>query len=606
MTQLDIFYRSFENYKKELQGNREDHLVKKAAYSKNKPADFISKINVECKIDEAWVNAIEKSIPYLEKCIKEDRQFIKNEGEVLPIEKIRRVSKDSVSDLAKHSDYITKVPDDPDDLVPEKLLMITRDSDYKIYENRVLYAGLSYIKDFISTRLEKIIEAINKYDGKLYIKKKVEVHNRKMDFLLDLSEKRFEDPIAIKKSKCAHQIERIKLALNDILVLLKTPLMVECAKASLVKRPITKTNILKMNVNFKEALAIYDYCVEYEGAGYEIEEKEEKIYPLSEEQTNAFSDIIQLSSFLAYEYNNHIEDELLEEYKKEDIRRKKAEEDILLQRMEEMYQNAKNSGKDIKEYIYLLEEGTRIFKERLEETKAEMAKLVEEQEARLREIEDRHVEEIADIYKQCDERIAEEQQKCEDRINEMKNQCIETIDSMNEEHKKEIDNLNEQLSVQSKKIEEMTTILDKANDEVDEIRKATKREVDEIYKAAMKEIEVAQAEVLALRLQGNKPPLPRDFVSKDRFDQLEAEIEALKAFEKQAWKEAKSEIRNNFFNQIASNEPVKKPKRKVKKHFEVTIERVVDDGTDPATKEEQRKKIFALPTSDDYVEDDKE
>ena len=151
----------------------------------------------------------------------------------------------------------------------------------------------------------------------------------------------------------------------------------------------------------------------------------------------------------------------------------------------------------------------------------------------------------------------------------------------------------------------MTKILDKANDEVDEIRKAAKQEVEEIYKAAMKEIEVAQAEVLALRLHSNNPPLPRDFVSKDRFDQLEAEIETLKEFEKEAWKEAKREIRSNFFNQVTSDEPVKKPKRKVKKHFEVTVERVTGE-IDPTTKEEQRRKIFALPTSEDYVDDDKE
>ena len=411
MTQLDIFYRSYENYKKELLGNREDHIVKKAAYSKNKPLDFVSKVNVECRINDDWISAIEKCIPYLEKCIKEDRQFIKNEGEVLPIEKIRRVSKDSVADLARHSDYITKMPEDSEDLIPEKLLMITRDSDYKIYENRVLYATLTYVRDFISTRLEKIIEAINKYEGKLFIKKKIEIHHRQIEFLLDLSEKRFEDPIAVRNSKCAGQIERIKLELNDILVLLKTPLMVECSKAPLVKRPITKTNILKMNTNFKEALALFDFCVEYHGDGYELEEKEDKIYPLSEEQTNAFSDIIQLSSFLAYEYNNHLEDELLEEYKKEDIRRKKAEEDELLKRMDEMYAKAKSSQKDFKEYIFLLEEGTRIIKERLEETKQEMAELVSSHEQIIEELKKQHALEIEKLNSDTEQRLIEERRK---------------------------------------------------------------------------------------------------------------------------------------------------------------------------------------------------
>ena len=597
MTQLDIFYRSYENYKKELQGNREDHLFKKAAYSKNKPQDFISKINVECFINDDWISTIEKAIPYLEKCIKEDRQFIRNEGEVLPIEKIRRVSKDSVSDLAKHSDYITKMPEDNEDIIPEKLLMITRESDYKIYENRVLYATLTYLRDFISTRLEKIIEAINKYDGKLLIKKKIELHQRKLDFVLDLSEKRFEDPIAVKHSKCASQIERIKLELNDILVLLKTPLMVECSKAPLVKRPITKTNVLKMNTNFKEALAVFDYAVEYEGLGFEIIEKEEKIYPLSEEQTNAFSDIIELSSFLAYEYNNHLEDELLEEYKQEDIRRKKAEEDELLRRMDEMFQKAKTSDKDFREYIFLLEEGTRIIKNRLEETKAQIAKLIEEQELKIAELENKHKAEIEELNRGFDTKVAEVIAEYEGKMQQMAAQNEERVNQIIDKHQEEIAELNNKINTQNSRMNQMSTQLEKANAEVEQIRLAAQEEVTNIYKEGTRAIDLAQSEILALRLQDRKPPLPSEFVSKDRFEQLEVELQTLTNFHKKAWKEAKIEIRNNYFRQIKSNEPISKPTKKAKKRFVVSIDLVEDEGRSRV--KEEPKKFFEFTFSDE-------
>lgn len=594
MTQLDIFYRSYENYKKELLNNREDHLFKKAAYSKNKPQDFISKISVECYIHDDWISAIEKAVPYLEKCIKEDRQFIRNEGEVLPIEKIRRVSKDSVSDLAKHSDYITKIPEDDKDVIPEKLLMITRESDYKIYENRVLYATLTYLRDFISTRLEKIVEAINKYEGKFFIKKKVEVHNRTLDFLMDVSEKRLEDPIAVKNSKCARQIERIKLELNDILVLLKTPLMIECSKAALVKRPITKTNVLKMNTNFKEALAIFDYAVEYPGPGYEIEEKELKIYPLSESQTNAFSDIIQLSSFLAYMYNNHLEDDLLTEYEAEEERRRKASEDELLAKMEEMYNKAKSSGRDLKEYIFLLEEGTRILKERIEETKQEMAKLIEEQELRLINIANKHKEEIEQIYREFDEKLADEQARCNEKIRQIQVENDQYVSYLNSEHAKAIEAINDELNQQKAINTQLKSFVEQANAEVEQIKVAAQEEVTRIHKEATKSIELAQAETLALRLKTSKPPLPKEFVSKDRYEQLEAEIKTLTEFQKGAWKEAKIEIRNNYFKQIKSKEPIAKPTKKAKKHVEVTIELVEDSK---GKQIQEPKKFFEFTPS---------
>ena len=46
---------------------------------------------------------------------------------------------------------------------------------------------------------------------------------------------------------------KIEDVLNAILKLLSTPLMVEVSKVPMIKPPITKTNVLKMNNNFKNA-----------------------------------------------------------------------------------------------------------------------------------------------------------------------------------------------------------------------------------------------------------------------------------------------------------------------------------------------------------------
>ena len=44
---------------------------------------------------------MEKGLVHIEKAIKEERQFIRSNGEVLPIEKIKHVSKESIEHLAK-------------------------------------------------------------------------------------------------------------------------------------------------------------------------------------------------------------------------------------------------------------------------------------------------------------------------------------------------------------------------------------------------------------------------------------------------------------------------------------------------------------------------
>lgn len=578
MNQLDIFYRSYQNYKKELEGNREDHLVKKAAAGGRKPNDFVSKIQVDCKIDEDWIIAIEKSLPYLEKCIKEDRQFIKNNGEVLPIEKIRRVSKDSISDLAKHSDYITKVPeDDLDNVIPEKLLMISRESDYKIYENRVLYAALTYLRDFISIRLEKITEALNKYESKTYIKKKIEVTNRTVDFLMDISERRLEDPLAIKNNKYEKIIERIRLVLNDILVLLKTPLMVECSKAPLVTRPITKTNVLKMNINFKEALAVFDYVVGYDKDGYEIIEKEEKIYPLSEEQNNAFVDIIELASFLSYEYNNHLEEELLKSYEEENLLRKRLSEDELLKHLDELMLKAKTSEHDLKEYLYLLEEGTKILHQRLDEAKEQLRVIVEKHEAEIEELKRAHQEEMDAKEQEHAEKIREFEYSWSEKLRQQYAEFEEEKAKLIEEHNAKVNELNNTISAKDNEITRLTGIVEEANQTVNAIQDAAREEVTRIFNDCEEQVNVAQAEVLALRLQKSNPPLPEEFASKDKFIYLEAERKALNDFHDKAWVEAKREIRSSYFKAVKSGEEMKKPSPVMHKRVEIKVEILNED-----------------------------
>ena len=185
MDQNDIYYRAFLAYENEFLGNKENTLIKKSLSAKKSADDFVLMTVTQCQIDEDWVLAIEKGLVYMGKAIREERQFIRNNGEVLPIEKIRSVSKDSVSDLAKHSDYITRLPDNEEDpLIPDKLFMVRRESEYAVYENRVVYTALSYLKDFVSSRLMAITEAANLYEGKCQMRKSFVFGYRKIDFVM--------------------------------------------------------------------------------------------------------------------------------------------------------------------------------------------------------------------------------------------------------------------------------------------------------------------------------------------------------------------------------------------------------------------------------------
>ena len=561
MTTLETFYLAYENYKKEFEGNRDVHLFKKGANSRKSPDDFLSMIYTKCTIEEDWIAAIEKGLHYIAKAIKEDRQFIRNEGDVLPIEKIRRVSKDSITDLSKHSNYITRLPENPGDtVIPEKLLMIKRENDYAVYENRVVFTTLSYLKDFVSSRLDKIKEMTNKYEGNVQIKKKIELGYRTTTVLLNINDIQKNDPIALSKNDAAEKIKRLDLILNSILVLLKTPLMQEVSKAPMVSRPVTKTNVLKMNTNFKESLAIFDYVCAYNKPGYEIEEVEDKIAPLSEEQENAFHDIILLSSFLTYEYNNALGEKLNTAYHKELAAREKIKEDEVLEKIKKLMQQAHKSEKTIGEYLLALEDGYHILEKRVEEAKEEVAKVIEEYQAKIDEINEEHAKEIDTLNEYHDELVAklQDEQLIEIAIiREDHEKELSEIRTRHEEEIKEIKDACDKLVVETTEnlkkqyepvIEAQKLEIAGKNEEISKINEelyATKEQVKKLTK------ELDQEHVIALSARitkGDKDVKTSDYKTQLSFDELERQKVAFDEFFEKAWQEAKKDIRRKHLS----------------------------------------------------------
>lgn len=551
MNQEELFYWAYTNYQKEFDGNRDDYLFKKGVNSKKYPNDFISMIEVTCEIDEDWILAIEKGLHYIAKAIKEDRQFIRNEGEVLPIEKIRRVNKDSIIDLSKHSNYITKIPEDGETVIPEKLLMTKRENDYSIYENRVVYTTLSYLKDFVATRLEKIKEAVNKYDGQFQISKTIELGYRKMDVSFSLTDVRKNDPITLNHNRAEDKIKRLDTILNGILILLKTPLMQEVSKTPLVKRPIVKTNVLKMNTNFKETLNVFDYVCAYNKLGYEIKETTKMIKPLTLEQQNHFSNLILLGAFMAYKENNNLESSLEKAYKAEAKRRQALIDEETLKRIDELMNKARKSEKDIGSYLLALEEGYKILQNRIDDAKEELQKTIDDFNKQIEEINKSHEKEIDDLNKYHQEELLNMQNEIAERFEMEKQELVEKhqneIEQMKNSFDSTINQKNDQIKAQEEDIANKKEEISQLNKEKEETEKAHREEKQQLEN----ELGLMNAENLALRIEAKKENIdPNDYTSKERFDELEKNLNTLDGFLKKTWKITKKEIRKKQMEEI--------------------------------------------------------
>ena len=85
MNQSDAYYRALLAYKR-LTDEQRDCRRDSRVFAEADGNERITVTRMICTVDEAWIKAIEAGLVHIEKAIKQERQFIYSNGEVIPIE----------------------------------------------------------------------------------------------------------------------------------------------------------------------------------------------------------------------------------------------------------------------------------------------------------------------------------------------------------------------------------------------------------------------------------------------------------------------------------------------------------------------------------------
>ena len=468
MNQLDVYYRALTGYRALTRDNRECASLRKSMAQADPQNDKIEVTRNVCTVDEDWIIAIEKGLVFVEKAIKEERQFIYSQGEVEPIEKVKHVSKESVTHLAKHSNLITK-EQKGDDIIPDQLYNVERLNDYAVYENRFLYMLLCYLRDFVTIRYNKILDLTNRYDGVLTMNKEITLPNRTITYSVDLHDVKKDDTYLREHNPAKDVIDRIDLILKTVLSFLSTPLMEIAGKAAKLKPPITKTNVLKMDNNFKGAVALYEFIVAYDKPGFTSKEYKTEFAPFGDVLADEIAEAGSMMSFLMYEYGLGINSELKQSYleeearrKTEEIRRRSEQLAVLKRRLNSMEITPEEYMLSLEKQIKLLEADNR----QLEPLRIRVKEL-EESERRLNlEIQRLNckIDALLDDFEA-------QRLKYELMIEELKAEQAEEIERINALHAEEIEKLitkhqNELDIIKLKHAEELRLLETKHSEEI--------------------------------------------------------------------------------------------------------------------------------------------
>ena len=493
MNQQDYLYRGFKHYRLQTEDNsckRERRLLKKS----NEELDKLTVKKYMCTIEDDWIIEIEKGLVFIEKAIAEERQFIRTDGETVPIEKAKKVSRDSVEHLARHSNMITHVPKkEGDPIVPDAIYIVEKLSDYAVYENRFLYMLLYQLREFISMRLDKITKLRRTYICDFEFKKDLSSKYRNLITSNTLHEERYDNPYPLNDDRSLDLIKRIEDIEQIVVSMLNGNLMTEVSKAPMVKPPITKTNVLKMNNNFKNALALYNFICDYKKDGYEAEEVIKEFAPFSDEMADEFLELPMLLSHLTSKYGNEITELLEINFQEEEDRLKRLEAQKLLDQIARLKKKIIETGQGYEEYMLALEKRNKYLEKTGEElliAKNEILalnKVIEEKNNEINEL-NRQIGALNQIIEEKDLEIARLNQKYIDDMAAQKLKYETMISELNKKHDEEIQELI------SKHDQELENLTNEYNDKIRELEDSHLEEIErlkieyaEMYEARYKD-----------------------------------------------------------------------------------------------------------------------
>ena len=215
-----------------------------------------------------WLDEFEEACPRIDLIVRHAKVTLIQEQNVELIEKAKRITVESVKDLAKHTSYINEIDQKTGDVKPGKILDIRSEETFNIYENRFLYTLIHEMESFIM-RKEDDIKKLEISDSKL-LEYRGKAKSDKDSVHIELKITADSLPSDEVADDLKEKIKDIKNRIRDVKIYIsswyKSEMMRQLERAHIpfVKPPLKKTNILLKNPNFKIATKLWEYIRNYD------------------------------------------------------------------------------------------------------------------------------------------------------------------------------------------------------------------------------------------------------------------------------------------------------------------------------------------------------
>ena len=274
----------YEQYKKRVdKGSSSFKLAKKR---------LIQDISID------WIDTIEEILPNLDTIVRNPRKFIVQEEDIVDVSLARSISTESVKFLAQHTNMISKV--DKDGMVtPSKILNITKEESFEIYENRFIYTLLLKLKDFVTMRYDKIKKASATQDVlELDVESRFSLPSKKVTFRTEYFAQLSFDEVMRLDPDTLSKIERVAKIDRIITDFLSSSFAKSMRNSAPVRPPIMRTNVILKEPNFKKALTLWQFIETYNVTGGFSTSDEVEDYDLEQESVDELKKMVTLNTML--------------------------------------------------------------------------------------------------------------------------------------------------------------------------------------------------------------------------------------------------------------------------------------------------------------------
>ncbi|MBQ3183806.1 MAG: DUF2357 domain-containing protein [Clostridia bacterium] len=290
--QIDSVYDSYyENFVSMIESDEfYSYVMENIGAGTNKISFYQKK--KDKKIDVRWIEQIENCIVELDTIIRNPRRFIVQEEEIVPIEKARRITNESVRHLAQHTNLIARV--DGDRVTPNEILNVYREESFDIYENRFIYTLLGKVEEFVESR-RKVLYGITDDEEVAELGMEGSFNNGSEDvtYKLEISATNKTSMIDMDTSRMSifARIDRLSHIIREF----RGSAFARSMRGSApVRPPIMRTNVILKDPNFKKALVLWQFIETYHEVGYTIDVINE-YRELEQQQVFAFYNTLALN-----------------------------------------------------------------------------------------------------------------------------------------------------------------------------------------------------------------------------------------------------------------------------------------------------------------------